>query len=152
MGTVRGLAPECIDACSHTCSTLSEAITAYTGKGGEAAARQVLCTEKENLHCFFEAKHEKICRPLGEKAKAMGFELPTTKQEMHAECAKDSAALEASVTGSLPQRLGAGARVHFSQCAVRKARRRVRVEHPGTWGPAGLGCWWMCSLQLSLSC
>eukprot|EP00405_Crypthecodinium_cohnii_P042303 CAMPEP_0206560208 /NCGR_PEP_ID=MMETSP0325_2-20121206/20863_1 /ASSEMBLY_ACC=CAM_ASM_000347 /TAXON_ID=2866 /ORGANISM="Crypthecodinium cohnii, Strain Seligo" /LENGTH=213 /DNA_ID=CAMNT_0054061877 /DNA_START=88 /DNA_END=727 /DNA_ORIENTATION=+ len=109
VGTVRSFAPDCVDSCPQTCPAMAVAINAYMTKGGQAAARPVICQHKTEFNCFFESSIMAKCQGLIAKAASFGFKMPHNEAEMNAAAVKEPHGLEPEGDGfsTLPPLAGA---------------------------------------------
>mmetsp|Transcript_17342 Transcript_17342/g.49285 ORF Transcript_17342/g.49285 Transcript_17342/m.49285 type:complete len:164 (-) Transcript_17342:255-746(-) len=84
VGQIKSFAPDCINACPQSCGALGQAINAYLTKGGQPAAKRVICQHKGEFSCAFD--HWGACQKLADKAGGMGFKLPRSKGELYGGC------------------------------------------------------------------
>jgi len=86
VGMIRGVAPECIDACQGSCGALGNALTAYLQKGGQPAATKAVCASQSSFSCFLKPTTFAKCSSLVKKAAGFGFKLPSSQSELDAQC------------------------------------------------------------------
>ncbi len=86
VGQVYHQAPTCFDACPQACGPLGQAITAYMTKGGQPAAKKVVCQNKGAFGCALTSGNLPKCRPLITKAASFGFKLPSSMGELNSQC------------------------------------------------------------------
>uniref|UniRef100_A0A7S2IY89 CPW-WPC domain-containing protein n=1 Tax=Zooxanthella nutricula TaxID=1333877 RepID=A0A7S2IY89_9DINO len=84
VGQVKSFAPGCLGACPQACGPLGQAIDAYLKKGGQAAAKPVICRHKSQFACAYD--HWGSCKTLVSKAAGFGFKLPTSAGALNAQC------------------------------------------------------------------
>eukprot|EP00932_Pfiesteria_piscicida_P008277 SRR837773.18631.p2 GENE.SRR837773.18631~~SRR837773.18631.p2 ORF type:complete len:161 (+),score=65.17 SRR837773.18631:53-535(+) len=86
VGQAYSYAPACFDACSGACAPLGQAISAYMTKGGQSAAKKVICANKSAFQCALTGGNLAKCQPLIAKAAGFGFKLPSSRAQLNQEC------------------------------------------------------------------
>eukprot|EP00932_Pfiesteria_piscicida_P017596 SRR837773.4475.p3 GENE.SRR837773.4475~~SRR837773.4475.p3 ORF type:complete len:163 (+),score=72.40 SRR837773.4475:48-491(+) len=86
VGQIHAFAAPCLDACSHACGALGQAINAYMTKGGQPAAMHVICHYKRQFSCALTGANLPKCKGLIDKAAGFGFKLPSSMRELHGSC------------------------------------------------------------------
>jgi hypothetical protein len=86
VGQAYKYAPACFNKCSYACGAINEAINAYMRKGGQSAAKKVVCRRKSQFSCFVKRSNIGNCRPLISKAASFGFSLPSSVGDLNRQC------------------------------------------------------------------
>mmetsp|Transcript_2086 Transcript_2086/g.6320 ORF Transcript_2086/g.6320 Transcript_2086/m.6320 type:complete len:171 (-) Transcript_2086:237-749(-) len=86
VGAIRKLAPSCVDSCPKACPMLGKAVTAYMTKGGQPAAKRVVCDNQSTFACFLQPSVIGKCTKLFHTAAGLGLRLPTSSWSLMSEC------------------------------------------------------------------
>jgi len=86
VGKARAFAPTCIDACPQSCEPLNVALNAYLTKGGQPAAKKVICQYESAFECPVAPENIGKCLPLIAKVKSYGFRYPESVEELRSTC------------------------------------------------------------------
>lgn len=81
---IKPLAPGCFRGCPQACGPFGEAINAYMTKGGEKAAKGVICRHKTAFPCAY--KHWGYCKTLALQAGNLGLHIPMSQHDMDHGC------------------------------------------------------------------
>eukprot|EP00429_Kryptoperidinium_foliaceum_P127449 CAMPEP_0176272204 /NCGR_PEP_ID=MMETSP0121_2-20121125/45594_1 /TAXON_ID=160619 /ORGANISM="Kryptoperidinium foliaceum, Strain CCMP 1326" /LENGTH=154 /DNA_ID=CAMNT_0017612371 /DNA_START=94 /DNA_END=558 /DNA_ORIENTATION=+ len=81
---IKPLAPGCFKGCPQACGPLGDAINAYMTKGGEEAAKDVICKHKTEFSCAYS--HWGDCKTLAVQAGSLGLHIPMSQHEMDTGC------------------------------------------------------------------
>mmetsp|Transcript_14449 Transcript_14449/g.36343 ORF Transcript_14449/g.36343 Transcript_14449/m.36343 type:complete len:150 (-) Transcript_14449:34-483(-) len=86
LGKARDFAPTCIDSCPQACESLELALQAYLTKGGQPAAKKVICQYESAFECPVGPENIGKCLPLIAKVKGYGFRFPESAEELRSTC------------------------------------------------------------------
>merc|ERR1719401_1109198 len=82
VGKIKEFAPACVDACTHSCSALENALQTYMFRGGQPAMMPVLCHYTEQYACAVSTSNLPNCVKLIDQARALGVMLPESTSEL----------------------------------------------------------------------
>mmetsp|Transcript_66835 Transcript_66835/g.169517 ORF Transcript_66835/g.169517 Transcript_66835/m.169517 type:complete len:178 (-) Transcript_66835:127-660(-) len=86
VGDIRMLSPSCLDACPQICVPLGVAVNAFMTKGGQDAAKQVVCRYKTELACGLQGSVLDHCKILIKAAASFGMKLPNSITQLNSGC------------------------------------------------------------------